>query len=411
MNPSPAPSFLRRAPWRVLLAQAAATTLLLAGCGGGGDASGPSTGGTGTTAPAASSFSAGTITGFGSVIVNGVRFDDSRAAVTDDDGNAATSASLKLGMSAEVHGGKITDDGVSQKAEASAIRFGAALIGPVDSVDAAAKSLVVLGQTVLVLDTTVIDTRLAGGFAGIVAGALLEIHATLDVQSGVYTATRLEPTLAAAGYKIRGVVANLDTTAKTFKIGTALISYAGVITVPADLANGLLLKVRLQTTPVAGAWVATRLGDARPRVEDADEAHLKGTITAFTSSAAFSVNGIPVDASHAAFPSGTAGIVLGARVEVKGTSSNGAIIATRVSTETHAEEHAEGFELHGAITAIDATAKTFVLRGTTVNFASPTVEFRHGNAASLAVGVQLEVRGLLSADGTTLTATRISVGD
>lgn len=410
MTSNPEATSLSRPQWRVLLAQAATTALLLAGCGGGGDASGPSTGGTGTMPPA-SSFAAGTITGFGSVIVNGVRFDDSRATVTDDDGNAASSASLKLGMSAEVHGGKITDDGVSQKAEADAIRFGAALIGPVASSNAGAKSLVVLGQTVLVLDTTVIDTRLAGGFAGIVAGALLEIHATLDAQTGIYTATRIEPTAATAGYKIRGVVSNLDTTAKTFRIGTALISYAGVATVPASLANGLLLKVRLQTTQVAGAWVATRLGDARPRVEDADEAHLKGTITAFASSAAFSVNGIPVDASHATFPNGTTGIVLGANVEVKGTSSNGTIVATRVSTETHEEAHAEGFELHGAITAIDSTAKTFVLRGITVNYAAQTVEFRRGTAATLAVGVQLEVRGLLSADGTTLAATRISFGD
>ena len=50
--------------------------LLLTGCGGGVES-----GGTGAT-PA--SFASGPITGFGSVIVNGVRFDDSKAVVTDD---------------------------------------------------------------------------------------------------------------------------------------------------------------------------------------------------------------------------------------------------------------------------------------------------------------------------------------
>ena len=73
--------------------------------------------------------------------------------------------------------------------------------------------------------------------------------------------------------------------------------------------------------------------------------------------------------------------------------------------------HAEGFELHGAFTAIDTTAQTFVLRGITVAYGGGGVDFRKGTAAQLAVGVQVEVRGMLSADGTMLQATRISFGD
>ena len=75
-----------------------------------------------------------------------------------------------------------------------------------------------------------------------------------------------------------------------------------------------------------------------------------------------------------------------------------------MKVENHAERHAEGFELHGAITAIDTTAKTFVLRGVTVSYGGANVDFRKGTAAQLAVGVQLEVRGTLSADGTMLQA-------
>jgi hypothetical protein len=55
---------------RHLLLQLAAAALLLAGCGGGGSA-GPSSGGTGV---APTSFATGHISGFGSIIVNGVRF-------------------------------------------------------------------------------------------------------------------------------------------------------------------------------------------------------------------------------------------------------------------------------------------------------------------------------------------------
>ncbi|MGZ5249074.1 MAG: DUF5666 domain-containing protein [Caldimonas sp.] len=393
---------------RTLALQIAAVTFLVSGCGGGGTA-GPSSGGTGTAA--ASSFSAGTITGFGSVIVNGVRFDDSAATVSDDDGNASTKTALKLGMGVEVHGGAISDDGTGPRAAATDIHFGSELVGPVTAVDATAKSLVILGQTVLVLDTTVIDERLVGGFGAITVGTLLEVHGTLDAATGVYTATRLEPTQALARFKIRGIVANLDTTRMTFNIGTALVSFAGITPVPAALANGVLVKVRVQPAQVAGAWVATRLVVPGARVGDVDEAEIKGAITAFTSSASFSVNGIPVDASNATFTSGTAGVVLGAQVEVNGTSSNGVIIAKRVSVVTPEERRAEGFELHGAIDTIDTVAKTFVLRGVTVSYAAAGIEYRNGSEGQLAVGAKVEVRGTLSADGTMLQASRIAFGD
>jgi hypothetical protein len=394
-----------------LLLQIAATAVLLAGCGGGGGDVGTAALGAGPSGAATGSFVAGAITGFGSVIVNGVRFDNSGARVSDDDGRLADAAALKLGMRVEIAGGAVSDDGTGRRAVATAIRFGSELIGPVSAIDAAAKSLVVLGQTVLVLDTTVIDDRLVGGFAAIAVGAVLEVHGTRDASTGAITATRIEPSVAAAGFKLRGAVANLDQTARTFTIGATLISYASVTSLPANLASGLLVRVRLQTTPVAGAFVATRIEAAAPHVEDANEAEIEGSITAFTSSAAFSVNGIPIDASNATFPNGTAGVVLGAQVEVHGTSSNGLVSATTVSVETHGERQAEGFELHGAVTALDATAKTFVLRGVTVSYGATTVEFRKGTAAQLAVGVQLEVRGTLSADGTMLQATRISFGD
>ncbi len=56
---------------RLMAGLCAASTALLVACGGGGSD------GTSSAAPAAQY--EGTVTGFGSVIVNGVRFDDSQA--------------------------------------------------------------------------------------------------------------------------------------------------------------------------------------------------------------------------------------------------------------------------------------------------------------------------------------------
>src|SRR6185295_6078504 len=67
---------------RAVLA-AVAALLLAAGCGGGGDdMSAPQ------SAPQGRAFTEGTITGFGSIIVNGIRFDESTAQVIDDDDEA-----------------------------------------------------------------------------------------------------------------------------------------------------------------------------------------------------------------------------------------------------------------------------------------------------------------------------------
>ena len=392
---------------RQLVFQIAAAALLLAGCGGGGSA-GPSSGGTGA---APSSFAAGPITGFGSIIVNGVRFDDSKAQVLDDDGNASSSEALKLGMSVEVEGGATSDDGKGPRADARQIRHGAEIVGPVSAIDVAARSLLVLGQTVRVPDGTVIDERLAGGFAGIAIGTVLEVHGRLDAATGVYTATRLSPRPEAEGFRIRGIVSSLDAAAKTFAIGGATISYAGIVPAP-TLANGARVKVRLSTVPVAGVWIATRLDDGSHRPDDADEVELEGTITAFASAASFSVNGIPVDASHAEFKEGTsAALALGVRVEVKGRAVEGVVIASRISVEHEDEHDQEEIELHGAIASVDSAARTFVLREVTVSYAGDGIEYRGGSAALLAAGVKVEVKGELAADGKTVNAERISFGD
>ena len=403
-------NLLRHRPAQGLLSLIFAA-LAMTACGGGGS------GGSADTTATATSFASGPITGFGSVIVNGVRFDDSNASISDDDGVAHISGDLRLGMMAEIESAGIVDDSNGLHSIAKAIRFGSEIIGPVSAIAADGSSIVVLGETVQINPATLFDDRLAGGIKAVVAGTtIVEVHGVLDAATGVYTATRIEPKPNAAFFKLRGVVSNIDKTAHTLRIGTGTdtVSYDAIAAaVPAALDNGLLVRVRLQTTQVAGQWVATAIVSAVRKLEDHDEAELEGTITAstFATDKKFSLNGIAVDATNALFPSGTTGIVLGARVEVKGSAVNGVVVATRVTVETEHDREAAGFELHGAISALDATAKTFVLRGMTVGFGGSAVEFRKGTAGDLANGRNVEVKGTRSADGTTLTATRISFED
>ena len=144
------------------------------------------------------------------------------------------------------------------------------------------------------------------------------------------------------------------------------------------------------------------------RLADGRSAEVDGRISAFTSLARFSVDGVAVDASAAAFPNGSNGVVLGARVEVEGLASGGVLVATAVKFEADDRGGNEPFELHGTISAADAINRSFVVRGITVNYTNAT-RFDSSTAADIANGRAVEVHGTLSTDGTMLVATSIHV--
>lgn len=404
-------------PTRPLWQRGTAATLLavslavIAACGGGGDSSSgtatASSGGSSTSAERATAFAAGPISGFGSIIVNGVRYDDSGASVSDDDGRARSRDQLKLGMNVEVEGTAVSSSTATGRA--LRIRYGSEIVGPVTAVNATAGTITVLGQVVTVTDTTVFDDSLSGGMSGIDTSDILEVHAQFNATDGSYRAVRVEDAASATTYKLRGTVTNLNTTAKTFTIGGQVINYGSLAAadVPSNLADGATVRVRLQTTQVNGQWVATAARSGVSKPEDGVGGHLRGAITVFTSTTSFEVNGIKVDASAASFPDGSSGIVLGAAVEVKGTTTNGVLVATSVELDSRHAQDRHRFELHGTVSALNTTAKTFKLRGVTVSYGTGTVTWKDGAESDLADGKLIEVKGTPSADRTQLTATSI----
>jgi hypothetical protein len=379
---------------------------VIAACGGGGDAADAS-GPIGDT-EAATAYAAGPISGFGSIIVNGVRYDDTLSTVSDDDGRARGRDQLKLGMSVEIDGAGY--DAAKGTARALRIRYGSALVGPLTAIDTAGGVLTVLGQKVTITSTTVFDDSLAGGISGLDTSDVLEVHAQFNAADNTYTALRVEDAATATTYKLQGTVSALNTTAKTFVLGGQTINYASVAAadVPSTLADGVRAGVRLQTAQVNGQWVATAVRAAGSKPADGLTGHLRGRITSFTSATQFQINGnVTVDATTATFPDGQAGLALGVAVEVRGTLTNGVLAATSVEIDDHHAGDRHKFKLIGTISTLDTTAKTFKLRGITVNYSATTVTFSGGTAADLANGKNVEVRGTPSADRTQLTASEI----
>ncbi len=466
---------------RTALLASLVTALTITACGGGGGASDsaaqPGTGTPVATAAADDALSNGSITGFGSVIVNGIRFDDSSARVSDDDDDdnpGRGKDDLKLGMVVTVTGSSGTGTGsATATGTATAIVFGSELQGPVQSINGSTVSgtvttpptgtstgtptgtvtgtptvvatgtgtgtatgtttaaigtqtLTILGQTVVAGTRTIYDpTDLPNGFASIRIGNVLEVHGYLDPATNKLMATRIERKNNANSYKITGNISSLKAASKTFKIGTETISYDGINPnrLNANLADGLTVRVRLSTTQTTtGTWNATRIKAAHPVMANRNKVEIEGLITAFTSTAKFSVKGVPVDASNASFPKGTASVVLGARVEVNGALVNGVLIATKVKTEAEGGNgNGNGnddnnvssrneIELHGAISSVNAASKTFALRGLTVSYAG-TVDFQRGTATNLVNGAKVEVKGVAAATGTTVVAKKIKFED
>ena len=375
------------------------SAMALAGCGGGGGASsaGITSGGTG-------SFSMGAISGFGSIIVGTIRYDDSKAiSVLDiDDDNKDLRNQLKLGMVVRIKGKPKT--GISADAETIEVR--SELLGPVEQIDTTAKTFVVLGQTVQVSATTFFEEGLTGltGLNPLAVGNIVEVHGFIDPVTNKLAATRIERKVLASvkAFKLQGTITDFNATAKTFKIGALTISFA-TADVPTNLllANGLLVRVRLEPTLTGGTRKALKIRAVEQEIENRDEAEVEGIITSFTSSVKFSVNGLPVDAAAAVVPTG---LKLGDRVEVEGRLVNGVLVARKVELEN--EEDPLRFELHGTVLTLNTTDKTFVLRGVTVDYSAAV--FSGGTAINLANGSRVEVKGIASADGTKLKATRIS---
>ena len=397
-TPPATPRMPRRLALVTLLAGAG--VIVLPSCGGGGGGS-PAGGGTaGVDTGGTGSFSSGRISGFGSVIVNGVRYEDNAARIADDDDDVVLrSDDLKLGMVVRVQAGPVTpgNGDTLPTATATTITVETQIKGPVQS-KTAPDTLVVFGQTVKVDATTVFEEGLT--FAAIAVGNVLDVSGFADA-AGVVTATRVERENNANEFKVRGVITNLDATQRTFTIGTAKFIFPTAARLPAaPLQNGLFVRVRAQTAPDAnGNFVVTRI-DVRDALEDRGEAEAEGILV--NTGGVLSVNGITLDVSRLA--AGTATGLVGRRVEVEGQLVNGTLVVRQIK----ADDDAAQVDVRGTLSQVDTTRQTFVVRGLTFHYSGQTRVDNGTIASNLNDGSTVRVRGTLSSvAGAPIEATRI----
>lgn len=386
---------------------------LLSACGGGGGLTLAGGGIDGTGSPA--QFSEGVITK-GSVILNGVRYDDSQAVVRIDD-RTTTASELATGMFVRLRG-KVNADG--RTGTADRVEVENEVRGAISAIDRSAQpaSLVVIGQTVLVDDATVYAN--VAGLAELAVGSRVEVHGPRDA-GGSIRASRIELASSSNADELRGTVADLGAT--TFTLRGITVSFNGAAIAPAgaSIANGQPVKVRGAFNAAAGIFVATRveredLAGDQVRPENGQKLEVEGYIAAFDAAlATFIVNGRTVHYSAATrFEGGsTADLANNVKLEAEGT-----VDAAGVLQAAKIELKQSRVTVQGLATTVDTVGNRLTALGLSVRVDSLS-EVRAIDAAGrdstrladiVANADRVEIRGRLAADGTVI-AERIEETD
>jgi hypothetical protein len=308
---------------------AAGTLAVLVACGGGG----PSGSMSQTGAQSVATW--GTITAFGSVYVNGVRYDVSRATLKKNDTTVAQTG-LAVGEVALVRGREDTQTG---QGEADSVDVEDSVVGPIKTIDLAQNKLIVLGQTVMVTA----NTSFGPGIANLMAlkgGDSIEVSG-LPGMDGVIMATRIgraestEPlqvlgtvgTVSATTLMINGLTVNFSTT-------TNVSGFASGQPMTGDLviARGTVFIDATTTLTATALRLANTDRDEQAQGGMVEE---EGLITRFGSPMDFDVAGAKVMTTGSTVFKGGAATDLAAnvRVEVRGTLVNKVLMADVVEIE------------------------------------------------------------------------------
>src|SRR5690349_189429 len=340
-----------------------ALAALIAACGGG-------TGGTGATNNP--TVSIGVMTK-GSVILNGVHFDDTNATVVIDDTSRTAQIDTRDGMVVKL-AGTVNGDGITGTAQQ--VRALVEVRGIPTNVNAGANppSLVVLGQTVLVDDQT-IYSGLLHDFASITVNVTpIEVHGLRD-SAGNIRATRIEANPAqmadATVDEIRGVVINANTALNPtmFKLGTQNINVVnGATIVPsgATYGNGSVVEVHCSLRPcvTSGAFQASVVQveedeDIAFQPNPGERYEVEGLVSGFVAAATtFFVGSTPVTInSSTTFEGGlSTDLANDVQVEAEGSWNGTTLLATKIEFKRSV------IRLQGATANRDMTANTFQIQ-------------------------------------------------
>lgn len=379
-----------------LIAFVVAATLVLAACGGG--SGGGMAGIDRTGAPVIASY--GTVSAFGSVVVNGVRYDTSQTSFVID-GATGSQADLDIGDVVLVNG---TLNSGGTTGVAATVHFDHNVEGPVTAIDTAANTFVALGQLVRVSADTSFDEGIQPpALTGLAIGDVVEVSGLVQGDDSI-NATRIGRRPAGAGgeFEVTGVVAGSQVGLHTFFLGAIFVNYSVAVVsgvAGGTVANGQRVRVR-GTFGDHGVLVASRVDYLSNALGGAsgERREIEGLITQFASAADFSL-GLSRVATNAqtSYEGGTAAdLGLDVKVEVEGAlDSSGRLLATKVEIKRSAP-----ILVAATIDSVNVADNSLVVLGVKVAVNSLTrledqssLQVRPFSLGNLVAGDYVEVRG------------------
>lgn len=404
------------------------TTSFLVACGGGGggDTADDDTPVTWSTNPAgAVTFSGvsaayqGSITGLGSIVVNGVRFETTDAVVYDSDdfsnsydSNTTTfNSPLALGMTVALYGDV---DDAQNLGRAARIRVVGGVRGTMSAVDTSALTLTLPTQTVQLSTATTYGGTSDGTATGTSITNLTQLAALsnnplltvygLPQSDGRFLATRVVVTSASAhamDVAVRGTIAAVsgnDYTVKTDVNSSITVNCSSCTIQPLGSTPAVGDAVRALAVD-SSQWSGTTLTASRLQLVNpsyltrfegapsaASYAKIKGV--AVLDGTQWRVGGVEVISSVP--------LTAGTLYEIKGTWSGSVLAATRVEVEGErsfagrdGSDTSYSNEFYGAVSNLRGSS--FTVQGVSVDASS--AYFPYGSSASLTNGAFVEVKG------------------
>lgn len=304
------------------------------------------------------------------ITVNGIKFNISQASINLD-GQTGSQDQIKLGQIVTI----TADYNSDGTATASLLTYDDSLQGPVDSVNVQGKSLVVLGQTILVDSETLFD---GVTLETVEVGQILEVSGLSNAQ-GQWQASYIG--LSDQGiteFDTLGVVSDLDAAAMTFKVNGLAVDYSQVRElneVQQWLANDAFINLygtMTQANDGSPVLLAAEIESEETMMgDDGDLREIEGLITSAFTDGKFEVSGVTVIINEQTeFDFGDASLlVVDALVEVEGTvNSDGTITAEYLFVEPE-----NLIEVAAVIEAIDVENNTLTIMGKTFTLNDSTL--------------------------------------
>ena len=332
--------------------------IILSACNGSSTEVANGLGGTGITT--------GRISAFGSIYVNGIKFNTDNASFERDSVNSKSQDDFSAGEIVKIIGSINTKN---KTGTATKVIFSDVLEGSVTAITTTGNSIEILGQTVRTDKLTFLH-----GFdhlSDLKLGNIIEVSGFITKQGVLASSIKLiaESFSATSQLEVEGYITSLDTSAKTFKLNQLTIDYSQsqfAEMIEEELKEGLYLIINTDQNVSNNTLQASSILLFDDLLEVGIYYEIEGYITTLDSQSSFKIDIDTVEVNaDTVFVGGTQkDLALDSHLIVKGTvNKQNKLVATEIKLFDSTQE----ITIEANIESIELSTSSFFILGQKVN--------------------------------------------